>query len=162
MASSDDVEIEKKYRIKNRIFIDPEMFYSEAFKGLSKSAMITLMRCLQKRKWAKIKRNGRKQIVYTNEGFFFPYSEAYFLGIGTTQHWKNIKTLVELGFLDIAHQGGHYQKGKSEKDYSEYKMSDRWRDYGTAHFKRIEKKKVLDPGYYILKNVEKKNKKATS
>lgn len=90
------------------------------------------MRCLQKRKWVRVKRNGRKSIVYTDDGFIFPYIEAEFLGIGTTQHWKNIKMLVEIGFLDVVHQGGWYQKNEKQKDYSVYKLSDRWRQYDTT------------------------------
>jgi hypothetical protein len=160
----DDLDVDKRhFRIKSKIYIEPEMYYSAAFKKLSSaSALRTLMRCLQKRKWNKIRIHGKKQIVYSNDDFIFPYAEAEFLGIGSTQHWKNIKTLIELGFLDIVHQGGWYQKNEKQKDYSIYKLSDRWKDYGTVNFKRVEKAKVLQPDYYVRENLEKKRTGATS
>ncbi len=152
----------KQFKIRNKILIEPDMFYSEAFKKLSASAIRTLMRCLQKRKWHREKSNGKKKIVYENEGFIFPYIEARHLGIGTTQHSKNIKTLVEFGFIDIVHQGGWYQKSERTKDYSVYKLSDRWRLHGTKHFVEIRKPKVLNPDFYIRANLEKQKTRATS
>lgn len=145
-----------KFKIKNKIIIEPDMYYSEAFKSLSASALRTLMRCLQKRKWDKVKMGGKKQIVYSNDGFIFPYAEAEFLGIGTTQFWKNIKTLVRVGFLDIIHQGGWYQKHEKEKDYSIYKLSVRWRQYGLANFIPVEIPRSLNPEYYVRENLRKK------
>lgn len=152
----------QSFKIKNKIMIEPEMFYSEAFNGLSGSALRTLLRCLQKRKWDKQKVHGKKQVVYHNDGFIFPYSEAAFLKIGTTQFWKNMTALVKQGFLDIVHQGGWYQKNEKEKDYSVYKLSDRWKKYGTSEFQTIEKPKVLQPDFYVRKNIERQKKKATS
>lgn len=150
----------KDFKIKRKIIIEPDMFYSEALKGLSATALMTLMRCLQKRTW-KYKDKRKTSIIYTDDGFIFPYVEATFLGIGTTQHWKNMKTLIEKGFIDIAYQGGWYQ-GDRQKDYSVYKLSDRWKLYGTKYFVRVEKPRVLSPEYYIRNNVEKKKLKATS
>jgi hypothetical protein len=151
-------------KIKKTVVIEPDLFYSEAFKSLSASAMRTLMRCLQKRNWVCKKDPGTnfKRVVYLDEPFIFPYEEARFLGIGTTQYWKNMTKLVEVGFVDIVHQGGWYQKYKKEKDYSVYKLSDRWKLYGTDNFKRIDKAQVLSPEYFIRKNLEKKDSRATS
>lgn len=154
--------LNKKYEIRNKILIEPDMFYSKAFKCLSASAIRTLMRCLQKRKWEKAKVNGKKRVVYYNAPFIFPYAEASFLGIGTTQHWKNIIKLVEVGFLEIEHQGGWYQKHEREKDYSRYINSDRWKKYGTPEFQKIDKHKVLPPRFHIRKNMERQKLKATS
>ena len=151
-----------KFKIKRRIVIEPDLFYSDAFKSLSASALRTLLRCLQKREWSKTKQGGMKRVVYWNNEFIFPYAEAKFLGISTTQFWKNIKALVEIGFLDIVYQGGWYQKNEKEKDYSRYKLSDRWREYNTKDFKPIEKAKVFQPDYYIRKNLERKKTQATS
>lgn len=152
----------KAYKIKRDIVIDDEMFYSEPFKALSASALRTLMRCLQKRSWKKEKVNGRKKMVYTNPDFIFPYAEADFLDIGTTQFWKNMKQLIEMGFIDLVYQGGWYQKNQREKDYSVYRLSDRWKKYGTSEFKQTEKARVLQPDFYIRKNLERKKTRATS
>ncbi|MHB8137981.1 MAG: hypothetical protein ACYDGO_06275 [Smithellaceae bacterium] len=154
--------IPHKYEIRNKIFIEPDMFYSKAFKCLSASAIRTLMRCLQKRKWGKEKVHGKKRIVYYDDPFIFPYGEAAFLEIGNTQHWKNIIKLVEVGFLEIEHQGGWYQKHEHEKDYSRYINSDRWKKYGTSDFKKIDKLKVLPPRFHIRQNMKRQKLKVTS
>jgi len=156
------MEIPKKYKIQNKIFIESEIFYSEAYREIrrSASAMNTLLRCLQKRKWEKTKVHGRKQIVYTGEAFIFPYQEAQeVLGIKKTQFWKNIIKLVEVGFLDIEHQGGWFQKNEKEKDYSRYKISERWRKYGTPGFIEVKKEKTLPVSFHIREHIKtEKNK----
>lgn len=151
-----------KFKIKKEIRIIADIFYSEAFMSLSRSAIITLMRCLQKRNWGFEGKRGKRKLVYSNEEFIFPYAEAAFLGIGTTQHWKNINKLIEVGFLDLIHQGGWYQKHEREKDYSVYNLSERWRQYGTPAFKEINKEKALRQDYYIRANIKRKNLKSTS
>lgn len=157
------MEIPNKYKIKNKIWIEPDMFYSEAFNCLSASAIKTLMRCLQKRKWDKTKVHGKKQIVYTDDGFTFPYAEATALKIaGVTQYWKNLRKLVEVGFLEVLYQGGWYQKHEREKDYSVYKYSERWRKYGTPEFVKVEKPKVLREQFHIRENMRRQKLKVTS
>lgn len=157
-ANSND----RKHKLKREVRIEAEMFYSEPFKALSASAMRTLMRCLQKRTWEKHRRHGEKKIKYIDGDFIFPYGEAESLGIGTTQFWKNVTLLIELGFIDLAYQGGRYQRDQHEKDYSRYRLSDRWRKYGTDNFVKSVKTKVLDPDFYIRKNLERGKTKPTS
>lgn len=163
-AKDNPISDKKHFKINRDVIIEPEMFYSEAFKTLSASALRTLMRCLQKRKWEYRRLPGAKarSRVYLDDGFIFPYTEAAFLGIGTTQFWKNMRTLVELGFIDVHYQGGWYQRNEKERDYSIYRISDRWKLYGTASFKHVPKAQVLSPEYFIRKNLEKKDLRATS
>jgi hypothetical protein len=149
-------------KIRNKILIDADMFYSKAFIKLSASAIRTLMRCMQKRKWDKVKHRGKKQIIYSNDGFIFPYAEAKFLNIGTTQFWKNMRNLIDLGFIEVIYQGGWFQKSEKEKDYSVYKFSDRWKHYGTPDFEHIVKPKALPYGFTIQAHLKKKNLKVTS
>lgn len=159
------MEIPKELKIKNQIWIDPEMFYSEAWHALGKSASLinTLLRCLQKRKWDTPKVNRKKVVIYKNDGFRFPYCEAAGLNIaGTTQHWKNLRKLVEVGFLDPVHQGGWYKKHEKTKDYSIYKFSERWRSYGTPDFKEIEMPRVLPKHFHIRENIKRQKAKVTS
>jgi hypothetical protein len=159
------MEIPNKYKIKNKIWIEPDMFYSEAYQSIKKSASAinTLMRCIQKRTWDRAKVHGKKQIIHTDEPFIFPYREAKIvLGIGTTQHWKNIRKLVEVGFLDLEYQGGWYQKHEKEKDYSRYKFSERWRKFGKSDFVKIEIPKALPACFHIMANMERKKLKVTS
>jgi hypothetical protein len=101
-------------------------------------------------------------MIYSDEDFIFPYAEAAFLGIGTTQYCKNIKKLIEVGFLDLVHQGGWYQKHEREKDYSVYKLSERWRDYGTNEFVKVEKEKVLPKRFHIREHLARQKLKTTS
>lgn len=138
------------------------MFYSKAYLELSASAMRTLQRCLQKRNWGKEKVNGKKRVVYYNDPFVFPYSEAAFLNIKSTQFWKNLRKLIEAGFIDIVHQGGWYQKDERHKDYSVYCLSERWRHYGTDQFKKVEKPKVLQKDFYVRENIRRQRTKPTS
>ncbi len=159
------MNIPNKYKIGNRIWIEPDLFYSDAFRSLSKSAsaIVTLMRCLQKRKWATTKIGNKKVTAYTDDGFIFPYAEAAALGIaGKTQFWKNIIRLVEVGFLDVAHQGGWYSKHERTKDFSAYQCSERWRKYGTPEFVKVEKPKVLPAHFHIRQNLERQKLKVTS
>jgi hypothetical protein len=153
---------DNKFKIRNKIFIESDLFYSQAFTCLSKSGIITLLRCLQKRKWEKVKIRGKKQTRYTDDGFIFPYSEAAFLNIGTTQFWANIKKLIEIGFIDLVHQGGWYQKHEREKDYSVYQLSERWRHYGKPEFITIEKPKALPDNFHIKENIKRQKLKVTS
>lgn len=158
-------QIPKIYQIKSNIWIEPDMFYSLAFQSIARSgsALCTLMRCLQKVRREKIKINGKKKYIPTDNGFIFPYAEAAALGIAAkTQHWKNIKKLVEVGFLDIVHQGGWYRYNEKTSDYSVYRYSERWMKFGTPEFVKVEKVKVLPKHFHIRENIARKNAKVTS
>ncbi len=151
-----------KFNIRSEIWITADMFYSEAFRKLSAAGKTIFLRCLQKRKWEYKKVNGRKRRVYPNDPFIFPYAEAAFLGVGTTTFWKVMQHLIAVGFLDLVHQGGWYQKHQKEKDYSLYQLSERWRQHGTPEFKAVAKPKVLQEQFYIRQNIERQELKATS
>ena len=151
-------------KIKSQVRLDADIIYSKAFKEImsSGSAITTLMRCYQKRKWDD-SRGRKKKPAYLNEPFIFPYNEMKDLwGIRTTQHWKNMNRLIEVGFLDLEHQGGWYQKNERTKDFSRYKLSERWRKYGTPEFKKVEKERVLPDRFHVRENIARKELKATS
>ena len=95
-----------------------------------------------------------KLIVYDKTGLAFTYAEAAYFGISKAQFHRIIKLLVERGFIDIEHQGGAYGR-----DYSRYKLSDRWENYGTPGFKRIVKDRVLQPGLDVQARKKAKLKK---
>jgi len=132
-----------KYRLRVDAHVDWEIMESEAFKSLSATAIRVLLRFLQKRKWTPSGKRGNRsrKPIYDNNGLSFTYAEAEALGIPTSTFHVTIKTLVEVGFLDVAHQGGIYKN-----DYSRYNISERWRDFGTPAFKVVEKKRVLQRG----------------
>lgn len=163
MECRQGMDIPDKHKIRNKILMEPDMFYSAAYQIIRKSASTvnTLLRCLQKRKFEKTKINGKKRIIYTDTPILFPYTEAKaVLGVGTTQHYKNIRKLIEVGFLDLDHQGGCYQK--QEKDYSRYKLSERWRKYGTPEFVQVYVPKALPASSHIQQHLAKKKLKSPS
>jgi len=152
-------------KIKSQVRLDADIIYSKAFKKImsSGSAITALMRCYQKRKWDDSRGRKKKKTVYLNEPFIFPYKEMKALwGIKTTTHWKNMNRLIEVGFLDLDYQGGWYQKNERTKDFSRYKLSERWRTYGTSEFKKVEKKRVLPDSFHVRENIARKELKATS
>lgn len=156
------MDISNKYKIRNSIWIDSEIFYSDAYHKISSSAscLNTWLRCIQKRKWEYVKRGKKKEKVEKNDGFIFPYAEATELGIsGKTMHWKNLNKLVDVGFLDKVHQGGWYKIHEKKSDYSVYKFSERWRKYGTPEFIKVHKEKVLPANFHIRENIKRRHER---
>ena len=147
--------LDKKYLLRRDVWIPWDMFSSTAFKKLSAKGVWVLCRFLQKRTWTKGK-GKRQRTQYNNCGLVFTYDEAEHLGISQSQFHTIIKRLVEVGFLDMEHQGGMYGH-----DYSRYKLSERWRDYGTPMFKKVEKKRVLQPGLDVQSWKTRKSKVTT-
>lgn len=131
----------KRFVLKRNVYLPWELLDSDAFKKLSAKGIQVLLRFYQKRTWADTKVNGKKKKVYNNNGLSFTYAEAEELGIGTSQYLEILKRLIELGFIDMEHQGGGLAR-----DYSRYALSERWRNYGTPDFKKVVKKRVLQPG----------------
>ena len=117
--------------------IEWEILESEAFKSLSAKGIQVLLRFLQKRTWIPSKHKG-KEPDYSNSKLAFTYAEAETSGISTSQFHTILKKLVEVGFIDVEHQGGIHKN-----DYSRYALSQRWKTYGTNAFERREKKRVL-------------------
>ena len=123
----------KKCKLKRKAWVEPEMMESDAFRSLPGSAMWVLLRFTQKPKWYDSKVGGRKTRVYEINGLTFTYSEANHFGLSNTTFYRAIKTLVERGFLDVEHRGGTFGHGEI-KDYTRFKLSDRWKAWGTPQF----------------------------
>ena len=144
----------KKFLLQRDIYFSWEILESTAFKTLSAKGIHVLLRFLQKRTWTKPKRE--KKRVFNNSGLSFTYAEANELGISTSQYHTILRKLVEVGFIDIEHQGGGLAR-----DYSRYGFSDRWRDYGTPVFKKVLKPRKLQQGLDVQSWKRQKIKKAT-
>jgi hypothetical protein len=145
----------KNFHLKRKVWIDPDMMESEVYRSLSSKAMWALQRFIQKCSWSKVKVGGRKQTVYENGGLSFPYSEANHFGISTAQFHRILKTLVEKGFIDVEHRGGGLGR-----DYSRYKLSERWRKWGTPEFEDETLERVLQSGLDVQSRKAAKSKKA--
>ena len=140
---------------KRRVYIDGDLFESEAYRILSAKTAWVLLRFLQKREWAYPGKK-HKNPIYNNKALAFTYDEANYFGISTSSFHGIIKKLVGVGFLDVEHQGGFFGR-----DYSKYNLSTRWRLYGTSLFEKVEKKRVLQTGLDVRSWQRKKKKNAT-
>ncbi len=107
---------------------------------LSGKSIIVMLRFLQKRQWT----GKGKKTTYTNTNLVFTYEEAEELGISRSTFLEILTKLVELGFIDIEHQGNGLAK-----DYSRYAVSERWKYYGTPYFKHVTKQKVCRAGHDV-------------
>jgi hypothetical protein len=125
-----------RHRLKRKAWVEPEMMESDAFRTLPRNAMWVFLRFTQKRPWRDTRIAGRKMRVYENDGLTFSYSEANELGMSNSTFYRAIKELVHRGFIDVEHRGGTFGHGEI-KDYSRFRMSDRWRHWNTEYF--IEK-----------------------
>jgi hypothetical protein len=118
----------RKFKLKRKAWVEPEMMESGAFRSLAGTAMWILLRFQQKQTWSRMKSGGRNINIYENSGLTFTYSEAEHFDISNAQFYRSIKKLVERGFLDVEHRGGSMGIGV---DYTRFKLSNRWRQWGT-------------------------------
>jgi hypothetical protein len=148
----------KKYSLKRKAWIEPEMMESEVYRSLSGKAMWVVQRFHQKMNWEKKKMpgSGTKLNFYEKGGLVFTYDEAFHFGISRSRFHTIIKKLVEKGFIEVEHQGG----GRG-RDYSRYRLSDRWRKWGTPEFEEVTKKRVLQAGLDVQSRKKVKSKKGT-
>lgn len=136
-----------KFKQKSFCTLDADLIESEAFLSLSgKAALLSLIRFHQKayKKRLPTKKRGSKELIITNQGqIVFTYSEFKELGLGNDATFNRVlrELTTEKGFIDIAEQGNWYLKQPTK-----FSISDRWRDYNTPTFKRIEKTRALPKG----------------
>ncbi len=108
--------------------------------------MLTVIRFHQKayRKNASKKKKGFKGLVITNQGqIIFTYGEARELGMESTETFHRVlKELVEdKGFIDIESRGDYI-----DNEPTRFRISDRWREYGTKNYKAAKMPRVLPKG----------------
>ena len=132
--------------MKAKVFTSPvmciprRMHCSPAFRRLTKTSVTVLFefryKCQLKLIPIKAGR-GKEWSIINNGELIFTYTEAKDrFGIAKSTFRNSIDQLVNLGFIDIAHQGGAYNK-----DPSKYGISDRWREYGKEEFIKKSRKK---------------------
>ncbi len=125
----------------NGIYLERELYKSEAFKKLSKAQVEILFllmerRIINKQKTPKGKRD--KKNIINNGEIIFTYKEAEKLKYSRRTFANAISRLVEVGLVDIAHLGNGSIKG----DCSKYGFYDRWKKYGRPDF--VKKKRDKD------------------
>lgn len=127
----------KKIRLKRKALVEGELLESEAFRLLSKNAMWVLLRFLQKRQWTNMKRGRENNRIYENGNLVFTYTEAAAYGLSGATFYRSIKSLVDYGFLDVEHRGGTFGHGEI-KDFTRFKLVNRWKKWGTEDFVKKE------------------------
>jgi hypothetical protein len=121
-----------------KIYITVEMLNSDAFRSLSRRAMLVFLDFLSKREMVRAgKRNGKVVWQCLNNGeIIYTYSEANERGVRGQQFPAAIDELQAKGFIDIKHQGrGGRKPVEGSGDVSLYWIDDRWKDYGTDNFR---------------------------
>lgn len=109
-----------------------EMINSKAYRELSGARLKTLILCLRKVKT-------HNPIDRFKLQFTFTYPEARKQGLWDTSFSRGLKLLQQVGFIDFVMPGG---KVGFHKEASFYRLSQRWKKYGTSEF---EEKR---DGYY--------------
>ena len=74
---------------------------------------------------------------YLKTAFPFTYPEAKKLGFAKGTWARVLRDLVENGFIDPVSKGGLRGNGKSA---SQFRLSDRWKQYGQRDFELIDLK----------------------
>lgn len=120
------------------MWLDKSLLRSEAFRSLSKWALLVYLDFLRLRRMEKAFGNAKKSDVWiiTNNGeIVYPYHVAVEKGISRKQFRDAIDELIAKGFLDITHQGrGGRRKKGSKGDMTTFHLDDRWNKYGSKQF----------------------------
>ena len=130
-----------------KIYLTKEMLESEAYRSLSRVAMLIYQDFLAKRDMRAInrKRAQRKWVIANNGEIIYPYSEAETNGFSKDQFRKAIDELQQKGFIDITHQGkGGRKPANGTGDVSLYWIDDRWKEYGTNDFRPPRNPRIKD------------------
>ncbi len=131
---------------ESKIYITRELIESEAYRSLSRCAMLIYQDFLSKREMVSTKRNRKSVWQINNNGqIVYPYSEAKKNGFSSNQFRNGIDELQNKGFIDITHQGkGGRKPADGTGDMTQYWIDDRWEDYGTDDFRPPRNPRVKD------------------
>lgn len=119
------------------------LLHSPAYKSLSYGpALKALPWCYEKGRNVETnrKKRGDKRYIVTLVDFSFTYEEAKLRGLDHKKFYRALCELVRYGFLDVVHRGSGNNKG--QKDFSLYRLSERWRDYDTDRWVAVEMEKA--------------------
>ena len=131
---------------------DHELYWSDAYQSLTRSAR-NLMICLYTElRWTKIKRKRRKKKFLNNGSVSFTEVEFKEQGLGCSQTYLNARNqLIEVGLIKMTYRGG-----MTRGDMSKYKLlftqdiylhERRWRKYPHENWKHeIPKRKTTMVG----------------
>ena len=113
-----------------------QMLNSEAYKSLNFASAKILPYFI-----GKVKTSYNDPQRYFTD-FQFSYREAIKLGFSRATHHRNIKELVEKGFIDPIAKGGLRSDGKSS---NLFRLSKRWEKYAKSDFEEMKWGTFLHP-----------------
>jgi len=150
-------ETAKEKRKGGKTLFDNTLIDSEALKALWPPAVKVLLWFQQKLVRRKDNRDKKWRVI--DIPLSFTYQEANWRGLSRQRFRKCLKELHAKGFIDVDHPGSNLRG-----DYTTFKISDRWRDFGTSAFKDIDYPKSVSwtnfgYGSQIVKPCLKKGKK---
>jgi len=128
--------IEYKQKSKTwRIRIDFALLHSEAFKALSYAPALKLLIWFHEKVKVKVnkKKRGKERYQVLDGVISFTYAEAECRGLTHKQVYRGLREIHSLGFIDIEKPGS-----RLKSDWTEYLISNRWRDFGTPNFKNTD------------------------
>jgi hypothetical protein len=118
-----------------RTQIEHDLLNSKAFQNLRYVYSVkVLLWFYEKVKVEKSKyKRGFKRWTILKDGLTFTYEEAGARGVSRKQFSKALKELHSVGFIDFEKHGSGLMK-----DYSVYRLTDRWGLFGTPDFDEIQ------------------------
>jgi len=119
----------EKPRFPNSVVLFWDMVSHKAYLDLPHSACKELPYFLK-----KVKRHLTAPERYTDT-FDFSYREARKYGFAFSTHHRTICQLIEKGIIDPVAKGGMKSDRKS---YNRFRLSERWRKYGTPEYEKLE------------------------
>ena len=161
---SDEADYESK---RPKIYILKEILESDAYRSLSKSAMLIYQDFLAKREFREVGKGKNKRWEMVNNGeIVYPFSEAEKKGFSRQTYNNSLIELQVKGFIDITHRGkGGRPPAKGTGDMTKFWIDNRWRDYDpetgqSLRPPRIPKTKDTrkDRGFALLMKDPKKKK----
>jgi DNA-binding PadR family transcriptional regulator len=117
----------------NKLYLERDLLKSEVFRSLGRTGMIVYFDFRMKCKVQPLKRKRGRQTAWTiinNGELEYTYSEAEKKGISRSRFMRALDELIEKGLIDITHSGAGGVKG----DKSTYRISERWREWGSDRF----------------------------
>ena len=146
------------------IWIDPDLNESKAFRSLKRVSILVLFDFYKKRRMKEVKTSTKRSSdweIINNGKIVYTYEQAKKKGLSSRQFRDSLDDLSEKGFLSIKHQGsGGRGKDGKDGDVTLFNLDDRWKDFGTKRFRKVEKPRVKDTrqgrGWASLMNDPKK------
>lgn len=117
------------------------LLHSDAYREMNYAPALKLLTWFHEKIRMRVnkgKRGKNRYEIINGQEIAFTYAEAKLRGLSSHQISKGLKELCEFGFIDIK-QPGSALRG----DWTKYSISDRWKNYGTPNFKKLDYRKSI-------------------